>query len=99
MPPRAEGIRFGEPKLVARRPGRTAAARSPKYTRAASAVARQEFAKDKGSCGSTSTVKAVPIAAQSSEGATIAEGPRAASPAPRQIITTAPAPTSASETG
>ena len=50
--------RFARPSVEASRPGRMRFAASPKYERAASAVARHEFANVSGTCASTSTVKA-----------------------------------------
>ncbi len=88
IPPIAPARRFADPKLVASRPGRIPSALSPKSTRAASAVARHEFANESGSCGNTRTVKAVPIVAQSRSGSARLEAERRFATSPRAIPST-----------
>src|SRR5437588_8966390 len=91
--------KFAAPNVVASLPGRTRAARSPKYTRAASAVARHEFANESGTCGIASTVSAVQNIPESQDGKCSDDGPSEALPPARTTATTAPIATSASETG
>src|SRR5205085_11282476 len=75
------------------------AARSPKYVRAASAVARHELAKESGTCGTASPTSAVQNMCESQAGKWIAEGPRPALLPASTTATTTPVPTSASATG
>jgi len=53
MPLIAPPNRLARPRVIAKRPGRTCRAASPKYARAVFAVARHELANDNGNCGST----------------------------------------------
>src|SRR5215207_7803184 len=99
IPETAPANRFAEPNVVARRPGRTRFPSSPKYTFAASAVARHELANESGTCGTTRTVNAVTIVAVSRLGRARAEGPNAASPPARTTVTIAPTATRASVIG
>ena len=85
--------RLAPPRVMARRPGFTRSAFSPKYSRAASAVARQELAKVRGSCGMTSATSAEPKTAASKWGRGIADGPSLRSPPARTSATASPATT------
>src|SRR6266540_3378232 len=84
---------------MASRPGLTRAAASPKYVRAASAVAMQELVNVSGSCGRTRTVNAVQKVAVLREGSSIEDGPREVPDEACTSITATPIPTSASEIG
>src|ERR1700761_3052962 len=76
MPLIAPANRLARPRVVAKRPGRTRSAASPKYVRAVSAVAKHELAKDNGNCGSTKATAAAENAAQLRCGVCTAEGPK-----------------------
>src|SRR6266496_1637830 len=86
------------PNVVARRPGVTALARSPKYVRAASAVARQELANDRASCGTTSTVSADQSMWPEIDGRLKCDGPSDAPPPLVAAATSTPTLTRTSDT-
>src|SRR5271157_417077 len=89
MPLIAPANRLARPRVIAKRPGRTREAASPKYARAVSAVAKHELANDNGNCGSTSATAAAENAVQVRCGVCTADGPKRSEPWKVSTIATA----------
>src|SRR5665648_1069450 len=87
IPPTAPTTRLAAPSVRARRLGVTDVPRAPKYTRAASAGARQELVKVSGTCGSTSRVAAVASEAREKCGRARADGPHSRLVEPAVVAT------------